>query len=118
MPAQQGLRLDDEQGLPPGTNPAGQQHQERAVRWRRNRARDAPAQHEQLLAQERVLGEQLRPAAHQVCPDPRRVCRHRRPYPEAATECVPHAGDEPDQPTAAPTHDHHRLATPFLRPTT
>jgi hypothetical protein len=63
VPAQQRLGPDDERGLPPGADPAGEQHQERPVRWRHSRALDAPLQHEQLLAQERVLGEQLRPAA-------------------------------------------------------
>jgi len=57
MPAQQHLGLDDEEGLPPGADPAGEQHQERAVHRRCGRAFDAPPQHEQLLAEEGVLGQ-------------------------------------------------------------
>ena len=63
MPAQQRLRLDDEKDPPPDADPAGEQHQERAIRRRHGRVLDTPPQHEQLLAQQRVLSQQLRAAA-------------------------------------------------------
>jgi len=113
VPAQQRLRLDDEEGLPPGAGPAGEQHQERAIRRRRGRALDPTAQHDQLVAQEGVLGEQLRPATQQVGTSARRVRPHRRPRPEAGAQGVPHSGNNSGEPPTAPTHDHHQVVAPY-----
>src|SRR4051794_27717301 len=66
MPAQQGLRLDDQQGLAPGPKTTGQQHQERPVGRGAARALDAAPQDDDLLAQERVLGDEGGPTAHEV----------------------------------------------------
>jgi len=98
---QERLGLDNEEAASPGVNLAGEQHQERAIRRRHGRALDTPAQHEQLLAEEGILGEQLRPAAQQVRPHSRRVRRHHGPRPEVATADMPHAGDDRGQSTMA-----------------
>ena len=107
MPAQQGVGSDEEQRLPPGADAAGEQHQERPIGPRYGRALDVAAQHDQLLAQERILGEQLRPSPQQVCPGPRRVRHRRRPRPQARAESAAHSGDDPDQATAAPANESH-----------
>jgi len=57
VPAQQRRRLDEEEGLPPGADMPGEQHQERPIRGRHDRALDAATQHEQLPAEEGVLGQ-------------------------------------------------------------
>ena len=82
VPPQQRLRPDEEQGLPPGADPAREQHQERAIRRRHHRALDAPTRHEQLLAEHGVLGEQLRPAPHHIGPGTGCLRQRQRPRPE------------------------------------
>jgi hypothetical protein len=94
MPAQQRLRPDDQQGPPPRTDPAGEEHQECPIRPRQGRTRDAVALHQQLLAQEGVLGKHLRPAAEQVRPCPRGMGHGRRSRPEARTESLSHTGND------------------------
>ena len=115
-PAQQRVGLDEEQGLPPGADPAGAQHQERPLRRCHGRALDAPAQHHRLLTPERVLGEHLPPGAHQVRPGPRQV-RRRRPRPEARGAGLPHRSEAPDQPTTTPAQPQHGCAL-AVSPTT
>jgi hypothetical protein len=66
MPPQQGVGLDDEQGLSPGLQAAGQQHQKRAVGWRAARALDAPLQDEELLPEKRILEDECGLTAHQI----------------------------------------------------
>ena len=112
VPPQRCLGLDARQGLPPGADAPGEQHQERPIRPRHGGARDAAPLHEQVLTQEGVLGEQLRPAAQQVRPRPCRVCHHRRSRPEARAEGVPHTGDECGRPTTAPAKQHQAFAPP------
>ncbi len=88
------------------------------IRRRRGRALDAATQHEELLAQEGILGEQLRPAAQQAAPGARRVHHRCGPRPENAAAGVPEAGDASGQPTTEPAHGHHQIAAPLLRPPT
>ncbi len=108
VPAQQGLGLDEEQGRAPGADPAGEEHQERPIRWPHVRTFDAPTQHEQSLAQEGVLGEQLRPTPHQVSTDTGRMRQRLRPRPEACTERVTQPGTERQQPMTATATESQR----------
>jgi hypothetical protein len=66
MPAQEGLGLHDQQGLPPERDTAGQEHEERAVGRRTARPLDAAPQDEELLAQEGILGDELGLTARQI----------------------------------------------------
>jgi hypothetical protein len=59
MPAQQRRGLDEEERRPPGADVPGEQHQERPIRPRRHRARDAATQDEHLLAHPSILDEGL-----------------------------------------------------------
>jgi hypothetical protein len=102
MPAEQRVGLDDDEGVPPGADSAGEQHQERAVGRRHGRALHAAAQHDHLVAEEGVLGGQLGPTPQEVRADPCGVRRH-GPSPEVAPEGVPYAGDGPRQPLAVPS---------------
>ncbi len=76
MPAQQGIGLDQMEGVAPRGVQTGQYHQDKPVlmvearaRWRRS------SEHEDLLAEERVLGHKLRAgpdginadSAHECC---------------------------------------------------
>ncbi len=108
MSAQQGLGLDEEQGLPPGADAAREQHQERQIRPRHGHTLDAAAQHQQLLAQQGVLGEQLRPTPHQIGPGPGHMRHCQRPCPEVCFERAAQPGTDPQQPTAASGNETHR----------
>jgi len=66
MPAQERVRLDDQQGLLPGPDATGEQHQERPIGRCATRALDAAPQYEELAAQEGILGEEGGPTAHEV----------------------------------------------------
>lgn len=59
VPAQDGLGLDDQDGLGSGPEAAGQQHQQRPIALGAARARDAAAQDEELLTQQRILGDEF-----------------------------------------------------------
>ncbi len=59
MPAQNSFRLDDEQGVFPGLQPAGEQDEKPALRLREARTLDRAVEDDELLAQEEVLGDQL-----------------------------------------------------------
>jgi hypothetical protein len=106
-PAQQRVGLHDEEGVPPGADPPGQQDQERAVRRRDGRTPDAASQHDHLLAQHGVLGEQLRPTPQEIRAGPGGV-RCRWSHPAAAAERASHACSDPGQPLAAPRQKHHQ----------
>ncbi len=108
VPAQQGRGLDEEQGLAPGADPAGAEHQERPIRWPHVRTFDAPTQHEQLLAQEGVLGAQLRPTSHQVSTGTGRLRQRQRPRPAACTERVTQPGTERQKPMTATAKESQR----------
>src|SRR5882724_5366643 len=61
MPAQQGIGLDDEQGLAPRTKAAGEQHKQCSVGWGAAWARRSALQDDQLLAEECILGNEFSP---------------------------------------------------------
>jgi len=58
MPAQQRLRLDDEERGLPAAHKARQQHKQDAIAGRDCGTLDLAPQHDQLLPEERVLGHQ------------------------------------------------------------
>jgi len=66
MPAQQGLGLHEEHGLPPGPHAGGQYDQQRTIRGRAVDALHAALRHDKLLAQQGVLGDERAFAARQV----------------------------------------------------
>jgi len=66
MPAQERVGLDDQQGLLPGPDATSEQHQERPIGRGAARALGAAPQDEELLAQQRVLGDEGGPTAHEV----------------------------------------------------
>ena len=66
MPAQEGIRLDNQQSLFPLARLAGQQHKQRAVAQGEFRSLHLPLQHDELLTQQCVLHHQFRLAACQV----------------------------------------------------
>ncbi len=108
LPAQQGLGLDDQQGLPPGADAARQQHQHRPICMRHDWARHATAQYQELLAQQGVLGEQLRPAPHHIGPGPGRMRERQRPRPQACAERATHPGTDLPKPLAATANAFQR----------
>jgi len=112
VPPQQRLRLDEEEGLPPSANPHGEQHEERPIRPRHCRARDAAAQDQHLLAQQGVLGEELCSAPQQIAPGPGRVYPDHRSRPQVGAQGVPHARDEAGQSTTARPPNHHHSIPP------
>ena len=59
MPAQDGVRLDDEQGLFPRAQPAGHQDEQRSVTLGQHWAFDLSLQNDELLAQEGILQHYL-----------------------------------------------------------
>jgi len=108
MPAQQRLGLDEQQGPPPGADAARQQYQHRPIGARHDRARHAEAQHQRLLAQQGVLGEQLRPAPYHVSPGPDRMRQRQRPRPETGAERAIQLGTHLQKPLAATANVSHR----------
>jgi len=70
VPAQERLWLHDEDRLPPSPDAARQDHQERPVDGAAAGALDAAAEDEELLAQQRVFGDQLRSTAAQIRQQP------------------------------------------------
>jgi hypothetical protein len=66
VPAQESLGLDDQQRLAPSAHLPGQQHLEQPVPAGKGGALGAAAQHDELLAQQGVLGHQLPLAAEQI----------------------------------------------------
>ena len=59
MPVQQGIRLNDQQGLLPGSNQLGQQDEKDAIGPSEGWPFHLPPQNEELLAQERIFGDEL-----------------------------------------------------------
>ncbi len=66
MPAQNGLRLDDEQGIFPAFHPAGEYDEEAAIRSREAWSLDRAVEDDELLAQQEVLRDQLRFTASEI----------------------------------------------------
>src|SRR5260221_12728886 len=59
MPAQQGLWLNDEEGLLPGSNQPGQQDKEHAIGFRACWPFHLPSEDDELVAQESVFRDKL-----------------------------------------------------------
>src|SRR3954447_21787175 len=66
MPAEYGLRLDDQQCLAPGPETAGEQDEERPIGRGAARALEAAPEDEELLTQEGMLGDEGGPTAREV----------------------------------------------------
>lgn len=88
VPAQERGGLDDQHRLPPGADAARQERQQRAVGGPAVRQLDAPLEHDELLARQRVLGDQLPLASGEVSqrPGEGRGCGRSRSSREAATK--------------------------------
>ena len=88
MPAQERVRLDDQQGLPPATDAAGKEHEHRAVGRGAAGALDAALEDRELLPQQDILSDQLGPTAAQIGERPRneRGCDRLRRSGEVAAE--------------------------------
>jgi hypothetical protein len=69
VPADQGIWLDDQQRLLPGSQPAGQQHEQHPLTRPGSGAFHLPVEDDQLLAQERIFQDEFYPAACQVSRD-------------------------------------------------
>ena len=65
MPADDGVGLDDEDGVEQTPEPAGQGGDQPAVKEPKAWSGDAAAQDDELLAEQQVLGQQHRPGSHQ-----------------------------------------------------
>jgi len=114
VPAEERLGPHQEEGLTPGADPADEQHQERAVGRRHARALRAAAQDDDLVAEERILGEQLRATPQQVRAHPSAV-RRRWSRPDAVAEGVPYTRADRGQALAASSQKHHQ-AIPLTLP--
>jgi hypothetical protein len=66
VPAEQRLGLDDQQGLTPRPDAAGQQDKQRSIRAGGARTLRRAGEDDELVTKERVLGDQLGPAPDQV----------------------------------------------------
>jgi hypothetical protein len=66
MPAEHGSGLHDEERRSPRPHAAGQEHQQRAIGPGATRPLDAAVQDGELVAEERVLGDERRLAPRQV----------------------------------------------------
>ncbi len=115
MPAQQRLGLHEEEGVSPSADVPGEQHQQRPIRPRQGGGRYATAQDQQLLTQQGILGEQLRPAPQQSAAGPRHVRPSHRPRPAVGAEGTPQRRDETSQPAVARASKHSHVGSPLLR---
>jgi hypothetical protein len=97
MPAEQGVWLDDEQGLLPRSNQPSQQDEEHAIgpgeRWPLH----LPLEDDQLLSHEGNFCDQLGlgPAQVDEGGEPQGGCERFRPTSQAGGECMPAAIQEP-----------------------
>src|SRR5215471_19145406 len=66
MPPQQGVWLNNHEGLLPGTNQPGQQDEKNAIGLRACWPFHLPLEDEQLLAQEGIFGEKLELASAKI----------------------------------------------------
>jgi hypothetical protein len=71
MPAQQGIGLDNQQGLSPGGELTGKQHQEQTIFPSEPRSFALSSEHDQRVAQQGIFEEEVGFAAREVgyCPD-------------------------------------------------
>jgi hypothetical protein len=75
MPSQQRLGLDQQQGMPPLTVEAREQHEQASLVDAKGRALDGARGDDELLPKQRVLGDQLGTGAGQVCNEAARDAR-------------------------------------------
>ena len=66
MPAQQGIRLDDVQGLLPELGAASQQHQAKTIVVGQLGSFDLVLEHNELLTEDSVLDDKIRFAAGHI----------------------------------------------------
>ena len=66
MPAQQRIGLDDEERLFPTGDSPSEHHQEHPIRLRTGWSFDLTTKNDQLLTEQRILGQEFRPAASEV----------------------------------------------------
>jgi len=67
MPTQQSIGLDDVQGLSPELGAAGQQHQAKTVTVGQLRSFHLAVEHNELLAEHGVFGDEVGFAAGHIC---------------------------------------------------
>ena len=67
MPAEQGLRWNEDQGAPPVGYDCGEGKHDQAVPDSESRLPDEPGGDEELLAKEGVLGEELHLGPREIC---------------------------------------------------
>ena len=67
MPTQQSVGLDDVQGLSPELGAAGQQHQAKTVTIGQLRSFHLAVEHNELLAEHGVFGDEVGLAAGHIC---------------------------------------------------
>jgi len=66
MPAQERIRLEDEDGFLPGPDPAGEEDEPEAIGWGGPRLPNLAVEDDELLAEEGVLGNELGIAASEI----------------------------------------------------
>jgi len=100
MPAQNRLRLDDEQRLPPVLQPAREQDEEHTIRSHEARPFDRAVEDEELLPQDHVFSDPLGVTARQIRD---RAGDRRR------GDGLGQAGDGGTEPARAPLNDRLNL---------
>ena len=86
MPAQQRLGADQMQRVAPSISQPRQDEQEQAIVVSQARPTDLAAQHDDLLAEQRLLGQELRTRASEISSGTERQPRHRSGRSEQAPE--------------------------------
>ena len=66
MPAQERIGLDDKEGFLPPPDPAGEEDEPRAIGWGESWLVNLAVEDDELLAEERVLGNELGIAASEI----------------------------------------------------
>ena len=79
MPAQHGLRLDDQEHLLPAPESAGKEDEEAAIGAGEVRTLDGTIEHDELLAEQKVFSNQLRFTASEVSDGTERTAVRNRP---------------------------------------
>jgi hypothetical protein len=114
MPAQERLRLNNEQGLLPCTRRSSEQNQDHPIRLCASRSLDVSAENNELLTEERVLGHEFGLASGKICDRPQhergsgRLC----PVDETVVERLKaHAC----QPFDESESTRHSICNPFVK---
>ena len=66
MPTEEGIRLEDEQGFLPMLDATREENEPEAIRLRTSRLFDLTMKENELMAEKRILGDQVRLGASQV----------------------------------------------------